>query len=385
MVKKVLFLWMLVISLNSVKAGDVYVKVTSPEQLIVGAEYILAAQAGAKAYVAEAFKENSYLSTMSTVSVVEENTIAVTAGRPLLFVLGGNVDGYTLRFKNENGDDLFLSRTTLGVSASSLKGLLSVDGDRSKWICDPISFRLSNANDTQWVLSFNQNKMDIRAYNSSLNYPLVCLYIKLSDTFITLNRACTDGTKYYGTYSSGSAFVVPSDLTVSEIQVEDDNLVVRNYSTGDVVPANRGVMVSSTEPGEHTVVLSDQEGTALLGDENCLYPSGDMGITAAGMAEVHPNSVYYRLTMHGGETLGFYWGANEGGTFYLGANKAYLAIPNGQASRISGFNLVDNEMTSIRVLPVERTDDTMHNLYGQRVSDNAKGIVIKNGKKLIKR
>ena len=218
--------------------------------------------------------------------------------------------------------------------------------------------------------------------------PPANLYIRLSDiASITLSEACTDGTRYYGTYSSGNAFVVPDNLTVSEIKVDGDGkLTICNYAVGDIVPANTGVMVSSAAAGEHSVVLSDEMGNSILGNENCLYPSGDNGISAEEMEKAHPNCMYYRLTMHNGKTLGYYWGTNGGGTFGLAANKAYLAVPSTTAARISGFDLVDYEMTGISVLPVEAKDGAVYNLYGQRVSDSAKGIVvIKDGKKQIKR
>ena len=74
-----------------------------------------------------------------------------------------------------------------------------------------------------------------------------------------------------------------------------------------------------------------------------------------------------------------------GGAFDLAANKAYLAVPKSSSSRISGFDLTNHDTTSIQTRPVAHTDGALYNLYGQRVDDSAKGIVIRNGKKLIKR
>ena len=148
---------------------------------------------------------------------------------------------------------------------------------------------------------------------------------------ITLNAACTDGEKYYGTYSSSKAFVVPSGLTVSEIKLVEGKLDITNYDTDAVVPANTGVMVSSATSGDHSITLS-VGGTSVLGGENMLKPSGDAGITADGMATAAPGCKYYRLTMHNGTQIGFWWGAESGAAFALGANKAYLAVPTGGSS-----------------------------------------------------
>ena len=200
---------------------------------------------------------------------------------------------------------------------------------------------------------------------------------------VTLASACKDGEKFYGTYSNSSAFVVPADLTVSAISVAGDKLTVTAYETGDVVKANTGVMVSSTSAGDHTIVLSNETGSEISG--NMLKASGDAGIDAATMNEA--NKLFYRLTMHNGTDLGFYWGAANGAAFDIAANKAYLAVPVGGEARIAGFSLFDDEgeATAIEGVKTIGTDAPVFNLNGQRVNSNAKGLLIKNGKKFMNR
>ena len=228
------------------------------------------------------------------------------------------------------------------------------------------------------------------------SYSIVYLYRKVST--VTLAAACTDGAKFYGTYSLGSPFVVPSDLTVSEIKVVDGKLTVGNYETDDVVPANTGVMVSSTTSGDHYVTLTTTAGSSLFGSENMLRPTGS-GITAEAMAAADGGCKYYRLTMHNGTTLGYYWGAADGAAFDLAANKAYLAVPIASA-RLTGFDMADSETTDIRVKGIvnserQRVGDgtsgmefaaaAVYDLQGRRVADSSlkKGLYIVNGKKYI--
>ena len=217
------------------------------------------------------------------------------------------------------------------------------------------------------------------------SYSIVYLYRKVST--VTLAATCTDRTKYYGTFSLASPFVVPSDLTVSEIKVVDGKLTVGNYETDDVVPANTGVMVSSTTSGDHYVTLTTKAGSSLFGSDNMLMPSGN-GITAVGMGVAAPGCKYYRLTMHNGTTLGYYWGAADGAAFDLGANKAYLAVPTASA-RLTGFEMADSETTDIRVKGRVKSDKlataTIFDLQGRRVADSSlkKGLYIVNGKKYI--
>jgi hypothetical protein len=137
------------------------------------------------------------------------------------------------------------------------------------------------------------------------------------------------------------------------------------------------------------VNLANTAGTSVLGDDNRLRPSGDAGITAAAMGDADANCQYYRLTMHGyvenGDpgTIGFWWGADNGGAFAVAANKAYLAVPEAKA-RTAGFSLFgDGEATGISATLKDNgeKDNTIYNLNGQRVSKPTKGLYIVNGKK----
>ena len=151
------------------------------------------------------------------------------------------------------------------------------------------------------------------------------------------------------------------------------------------MPANTGVMVSSTTAGEHTVALATG-GTSKLGASNSLYATGDAGVSASDMTTAAGSGKYfYRLTMHNGSTLGFWWGAAEGAAFALAANKAYLAVPTsvmasglifGDEEVVTGISAVEHS-----TLNIEHSE--VYNLNGQRVSQPTKGLYIVNGKKVI--
>jgi hypothetical protein len=137
------------------------------------------------------------------------------------------------------------------------------------------------------------------------------------------------------------------------------------------------------------VNLTSDAGTSVLGDANCLRATGE-GITAEEMDEADNGCVFYRLTMHNGTDLGFYWGAAEGAAFEVAANKAYMAVPKAAGSRIQGFNLDGGTTTGISDASRltnngEMRNDSFFNLNGQRVSQPAKGLYIKGGKKVVVR
>ena len=220
-------------------------------------------------------------------------------------------------------------------------------------------------------------------YTKKVNGNVALGNIGLTNTKkITLAAACTDGSTYYGTYSLDAAFVVPDGLTVSEIKLLDGKLSLSNYDTDDVVPANTGVLVSSTTSGDHSVTLSTG-GTSKLGGDNMLRPSGDAGVFADDMTAADDGCYFYHLTM--GDTCpGFWWKADNGAGFYLAANKAYLAVPKSVGVR--SFDLFGDE-TGIVELNSHQSKinnfDSVYNLSGQRIVTPAKGLYIVNGKKYI--
>ena len=235
------------------------------------------------------------------------------------------------------------------------------------------------------ALAFDQIKV---TYNGEVLSDFRTSLTEATTATITLAEACTDGKgKYYGTYSNSKPFVVSDDITVSEIYVENNKLRVESYGTGSIVPANTGVMVSSDVAGDHTVNLSTEAGSSIPGGNNMLCPTGDTGITADEMAAADANCKYYRLTMHKGTTLGFFWGAADGAAFNVAANKAYLAVPQEIAQKIQSFVIGDGGTTSIDGITTDGSENaqrTVYNLQGQRVNpDAAHGLYIVNGKKVI--
>ena len=203
---------------------------------------------------------------------------------------------------------------------------------------------------------------------------------------ITLNAACTDGTKFYGTYSNSSAFVVPEDLTVSAITLNGNKKIeLKNYDAGDIVAAGEGLLITATVSGNYTVSLSNETGTSK--DGNLLVGTGNSGIEAATMNE--DGYYFYRLTMAGTPAApGFWWKSDNGAGFDLAANKAYLKIlktskPDGSR----GFSLFEEDETT-GINTVENVNEELknavyYNLNGQRIANPNKGLYIVNGKKVI--
>ena len=200
---------------------------------------------------------------------------------------------------------------------------------------------------------------------------------------INIAAACTDGDKCYGTYSNSKAFIVPADLTVYEVSVIGGEMLLEAYDTKDIVPANTGVLVAG-DAGDHNVVLTTG-GISKLGADNMLRATGT-GIDAAAMSEADANCKFYRLTMHKGSQIGFFWGAENGAAFAVPANKAYLAVPNTEAGLVKGFRFGENTDAISEIMSNGENEkmSAIYDLSGRRVVKPTKGLYIVNGKKVVK-
>jgi hypothetical protein len=380
------------LGVNRVWGGTNYVKVTSANDLVVGGEYIIAAEKDGRTYVASGWIDSGTkgFSTIYSGFSINGNTITMNTASPLVFTLGGNSSGYTLKESKKylaiNNDNNFTSSSS-GTEKTS------------KWTYNFVesqnSYVLINVNsNTRYLGFYYESPYNIRVYSTSnySKYPIANLYKKQTSVTVTLSSECTDGTgHYYGTFSYSAPFVVPSDVTVSEVGITDGKLRVSKYEIGDTVPANTGVMLSSQAAGEYTLTLSSEQGTSVLGGDNRLRATGN-GITSEAMRSADENCKYYRLTMHNGSTIGYWWGAVNGEAFGMDANKAYLAVPETQAARM-GFSFADksevNAVEHVYSNDFSSSKSLAYDLQGRQLRPqqlrHKSQIYIVNRKKVVKK
>lgn len=361
-------------------------KIESEADLVDGGEYIIVKEEKESAYAAGYLYDAKNFLSVNMISTVGEY-IGKVNGEGLPYV-------YTLKDDGDGGFYIISNNKYLtGVSGKTDLKFVDSSTEYSRWKCTVTGYKNVTIQNKTATYGTNNDYRQIRYSTGSpdrfADYGLttgsaVTLYKKITSLTITLNPACTDDEFVYSTFSSSRPFIVPDGLIVSEIAIVGDELLVDSYDTGDIVPANRGVMVSAEKGGDYEVEIADAEmaelAESVLGDDNFLRPSGDAGITATEMAEKDPNCTYFRLTMHEGTQIGYWWGAEEGAAFGLAANKAYLAVPN--TASVKSNLWFGKDATSISVPAVKAEDATIYNLAGQRVSATTKGIYIKNGKKL---
>ena len=193
----------------------------------------------------------------------------------------------------------------------------------------------------------------------------------------------------YATYFNNKAWVVPENMEAGIVTGVNDHILGVDwiYVTGKVVPANTAVLIKAPE----------QEYTCSLSSDEVAVPTGNLlkGTLENAMTEGE-NCVFYKLAYdQQGENLGFYWGADNGAAFMNQAYKAYLALPQAQASEINGFLIdIDGGTTGVTDIQAKNIKVDVYTLGGVLIRQQVeavhaldglqKGIYIVNGKKIIK-
>lgn len=223
--------------------------------------------------------------------------------------------------------------------------------------------------------------------------------IESGKTSETLDFKAQDGDGFrYATFSSDKDVVFNQKsvdvyaVSVSNEKVDTKILDAASYNVTDAtvgsiekgyyVPANTGVLIVGYDAT--TTYYFPAEAQTVTLPANQLKPAPANG----GVFEATAGYKYYKLA-YGNWTnktqLGFYWGADNGGAFYVKARTAYLAVSAGDATA-KGFTL-NGEATGIEGVNANvENAKAIYNLNGQRVASMAKpGLYIVNGKKVVRK
>ena len=198
----------------------------------------------------------------------------------------------------------------------------------------------------------------------------------ISEDFITIGS-----TGYATLYYSGRAIKIPTGLTAYTMKVENGKIVKsRAYSEGETLPKATAVILRG-KPGKYKLDTSTKEGTT---DNNNQLKGSDTKANTTG----NDDDYFYMLANKDGEGVGFYWGAKNGAAFLNGEHKAYLAIPKtdtyGSAAKPC-YVFAEDAATAIGKTSDNETKPASYTLDGRLCPRGAKGIVISNGRKTIRR
>ena len=204
----------------------------------------------------------------------------------------------------------------------------------------------------------------------------------------------------YGTLYMPKAFVMPEGIKGGVVTPTADGIAIDYcYNPGETVPANTGLLLSSTQGTLKELPLinsvaqaqarSNENSTSSV--DNYLHGTVKKELTSVDGSDAYS---FYKLAYGSTEAhrnvLGFYWGAENGAAFTNAAYKAFLALPHTQtASAKRGFPLEDSTLTGINNATANgNTPAAFYDLQGRRLttlpgsgiyigSDHKKHIVVK--------
>lgn len=204
---------------------------------------------------------------------------------------------------------------------------------------------------------------------------------------------------YWATFSCSEPTFFPKAVAVNAITVADGRIIANadifesstDVAIGDgtlsgvYVPANTGVLIKSSESNITCYVVSNKNVSAINESQNMLKPAP----TDGGVFTSAPGKIYYKLAyddFFAKKDLGFYYGADAGGAFYVKKETAYLAVPTAKAGAAKAF-VLDDETTAINGISTRNNQaEAVYNLNGQRVASMSKpGLYIVNGKKVVRK
>ena len=204
---------------------------------------------------------------------------------------------------------------------------------------------------------------------------------------------------HWATFSCSEPTFFPEAVAVNAITVAKGTITTNNdvfehssaVTIGDAtlsgvyVPANTGVLIKSADADATCYVVANKTVAALQESQNMLKPA----LVGGGVFSAENDYTYYKLAYNDFSSrtgLGFYYGADAGGAFYVKAETAYLAVPTAMSEGAKAF-VLDGETTAINGISTRNDHaEAVNNLNGQRVASMAKpGLYIVNGKKVVRK
>lgn len=212
-------------------------------------------------------------------------------------------------------------------------------------------------------------KVDLADPSNSISY-IETFWPEVPDMTITISQY-----GYATFYYPNSSYVIPEGVEAMAVEnISEKTLTLIPLSR--VIPAGCAVILEG-EPGEYTFEPTSEEGTPvenmLRGTENTEWITPE-----------EQTCKYYKLSVKNGKA-GFYYGATDGGIFENQANKAYLPVPVSLSNGAKSFFFDEATGIDNMLATEENAGRAIYNLAGQLVNDSYKGVVIVNGKKVLRK
>ena len=293
--------------------------------------------------------------------------------------------------KSGNGfNNITSSSTTIAIGESGLKKSIAISlGGQGSTLRNYFTQDNKPTEITGKDFIFYGKCSSNKYYGRSIGIDYYCYAFAGTETnpIATLEVKTDEG---YATFVSKYPFYVPEGVECGVITGADNTTLNINYKykegfgTSNIVRANYPVLVK-TNCGKKTynlVIGGTRKGS-----------SAGTNLLQAGEGKVFTadaNHLYYKLAYddyNARTDLGFYWGAANGGAFFVPEGSAYLAVPKSVAASVKSFRLEDTTTGITAPIASEgQTVKTVYTIDGRRVQNTdhlPKGLYIVNGKKVM--
>lgn len=242
-----------------------------------------------------------------------------------------------------------------------------------------------NNNNTYYLLAkyddaFVSGDSNDKFYDANGGNPRSCFYqfeeVSYPNT-VTFNTVSdVEGVKSIATFSAPFATVVPTDVTAYYVSTADNTkATMKAIEAGKAIPANAGVILTSTTGDKATMIPATTEAAADL-------TGNKLGNSAGAAKTIKVDDHAYILSAVDGQTA-FYKG--KVGTT-LSMNKAYLTLNETGAPEAISMNFGGNVTGINQIVNAEQNNAPVYDLTGRRVVRTVKGgLYIKGGNKFIAR
>lgn len=295
----------------------------------------------------------------------------------------GYTDGYT-KVEYSYTDKAGASQTTSFYpqlfTLSKLANGSNASGVDDAYLC-LLSQRANNdnaANNVYYVIKSNSNFDAGSAPYFNDTYSSAFLFEEVSyPNTVTFNAVSdVEGVSNLATFSAPFATVVPEGVTAYYVSTADNTkATMKAIEAGKAIPANAGVILTSTTGTEATMIPATTETAAEL--------TGNKLGNSAGADKTIAESDNAYILANGANGTAFYKGT-IGST--LKANKAYLTLDAAGAGQAISMNFGGNVTGINQIVNAEQNNAPVYDLTGRRVVRTVKGgLYIKGGNKFIVR
>lgn len=256
----------------------------------------------------------------------------------------------------------------LTVSKNDIYSCFNIGGKRSNEDGDAnFIIKKNGTYDAYSMKQYNTASCTTAFKLEEVSYPNTVTFNTVSDV---------EGVSNLATFSAPFATVVPEGVTAYYVSNADNSkATMKAIEAGKVIPANAGVILTSTTGDEATMIPATTETAAEL--------TGNKLGNSAGAAK----------TIAEGDNAYILAGGTDGTAFYkgkvgtkLGMNKAYLTLNETGAPEAISMNFGGNVTGINQIVNAEQNNAPVYDLTGRRVVRTVKGgLYIKGGNKFIAR